>query len=114
MIADGLWLDRKQRIKRVHQPRALCECVGELVQSTTASTWWFEDRGPQCTLLVFVDGSVIELGRARGYVCPHGLRVLKHAAGFDIYDDSVRNGVFGGSALLIFELGRAFQRSIKI
>ena len=32
MIADGLWLDRKQRQKRVHQPRPRRECVGELVQ----------------------------------------------------------------------------------
>jgi len=32
MIADGLWLDRKQRRKRVHQPRHRRECVGELVQ----------------------------------------------------------------------------------
>ena len=31
MIADGLWLDRKQR-KRIHQPRPRRECVGELVQ----------------------------------------------------------------------------------
>ncbi len=28
MIADGLWLDRKQRQKRVHQPRGRRECVG--------------------------------------------------------------------------------------
>jgi len=32
MIADGLWLDRQQRLKRVHQPRHRRECVGELVQ----------------------------------------------------------------------------------
>ena len=32
MIADGLWLDRKQRQRRVHQPRPRRECVGELVQ----------------------------------------------------------------------------------
>ena len=55
MIADGLWLDRKQRPKRVHQPRSRRECVGELVQIDGCEHWWFEDRGPQCTLLVFVD-----------------------------------------------------------
>ena len=31
MIEDGLWLDHKQRQKRVHQPRPRRECVGELV-----------------------------------------------------------------------------------
>jgi len=47
----GLWLDRKQRRKRVHQPRSRRVCVGELVQVEG----WFEDRGPQCTFLVFID-----------------------------------------------------------
>ena len=55
MIADGLWLDRKQRQKRIHQPRSRRDCVGELVQVDGSEHWWFEDRGPQCTLLVFVD-----------------------------------------------------------
>src|ERR1700746_1908718 len=55
MIEDGLWLDRKQRQRRVHQPRPRRDCVGELVQVDGSEHWWFEDRGPQCTLLVFVD-----------------------------------------------------------
>ncbi len=55
MIADGLWRDRKQRQGRVHQPRPRRECVGELVQVDGSEHWWFEDRGRQCTLLVFVD-----------------------------------------------------------
>jgi hypothetical protein len=55
MIEAGLWLDRKQRRKRVHQPRSRRDCVGELVQVDGCEHWWFEDRGPQCTLLVFID-----------------------------------------------------------
>jgi len=61
MIADGLWLDRKQRRKRVHQPRPRRECVGELVQIDGCEHWWFEDRGPQCTLLVFIDDATSRL-----------------------------------------------------
>ncbi len=61
MIEDGLWLDRKQRRKRVHQPRHRRECVGELVQIDGCEHWWFEDRGPQCTLLVFVDDATSRL-----------------------------------------------------
>src|SRR5271167_3631677 len=61
MIADGLWLDRKQRQKRVHQPRPRRECLGELVQVDGSEHWWFEDRGPQCTLLVFVDDATSRL-----------------------------------------------------
>ena len=61
MIEDGLWLDRKQRRKQVHQPRHRRECVGELVQVDGSEHWWFEDRGPQCTLLVFVDDATSRL-----------------------------------------------------
>ena len=46
MIADGLWLDRKQRCKQVHQPRPRRDCVGELVQVDGSEHWRFEDRGP--------------------------------------------------------------------
>jgi winged helix-turn helix protein len=61
MIEDGLWLDRRQRRKQVHQPRRRRECVGELVQIDGCEHWWFEDRGPQCTLLVFVDDATSRL-----------------------------------------------------
>ena len=56
MIDDGIWVRRRDRIKRVvHQPRHRRDCLGELVQVDGCEHWWFEDRGPQCTLLVFVD-----------------------------------------------------------
>jgi hypothetical protein len=61
MVESGLWLDRKQRQKRVHQPRSRRDCVGELVQVDGSEHWWFEDRGPQCTLLVFVDDATSRL-----------------------------------------------------
>ena len=60
MIAAGPWRDRKQR-KSIHQPRRRRECVGELVQVDGSEHWWFEDRGPQCTLLVFVDDATSRL-----------------------------------------------------
>ena len=60
MIQAGIWADRKQR-KQVHQPRHRRECVGELVQVDGCEHWWFEDRGPQCTLLVFVDDATSRL-----------------------------------------------------
>jgi hypothetical protein len=53
MIGAGLWVRRKDRLKRIHQPRARRDCLGELVQVDGSEHWWFEDRGPQCTLLVY-------------------------------------------------------------
>jgi Winged helix-turn helix len=61
MIEDGVWLERKDRRKLIHQPRHRRECVGELVQIDGCEHWWFEDRGPQCTLLVFIDDATSQL-----------------------------------------------------
>jgi hypothetical protein len=39
IIHAGLWLERKQRRKRVHQPRSRRDCVGELVQVDGCEHW---------------------------------------------------------------------------
>lgn len=54
MSEDGLWLSRKQR-RQFHQPRIRREHFGELVQIDGSEHRWFEDRGPRCTLIVFID-----------------------------------------------------------
>jgi hypothetical protein len=61
MIADGVWVRRKDRAARVHQPRSRRDCLGELVQIDGSEHWWFEDRGPQCTLLVYIDDATSRL-----------------------------------------------------
>src|ERR1700740_2546299 len=61
MSGAGLWVRRKDRLKRVHQPRTRRDCLGELVQIDGSEHWWFEDRGPQCTLLVYVDDATSRL-----------------------------------------------------
>jgi transposase len=54
MREDGLWLSRKQR-RQLHQPRLRRDHFGELVQIDGSEHHWFEDRGPRCTLIVFID-----------------------------------------------------------
>src|SRR5688500_2528730 len=61
MIQDGLWLTRPERKKRVHQPRQRRDCSGELIQIDGCEHPWFEERGPRCTLLVFVDDATSKL-----------------------------------------------------
>jgi transposase len=46
MMAAGLWKDRKQRYKPIHQPRNRRECLGELIQIDGSDHCWFENRGP--------------------------------------------------------------------
>lgn len=61
MIEAGLWKDRAVRRPRPYQPRYRRDCRGELIQVDGSKHWWFEDRGPQCTLLVFIDDATSEL-----------------------------------------------------
>ena len=56
----GIWLSRKQR-RTFHQPRLRRECFGELIQIDGSDHHWFEDRGPACTLLVFIDDATSTL-----------------------------------------------------
>ena len=56
----GIWLSRKQR-RTFHQPRLRRECYGELIQIDGSDHRWFEDRGPACTLLVFIDDATSTL-----------------------------------------------------
>lgn len=49
----GIWSSRKQR-RTFHQPRLRRECLGELIRIDGSDHRWFEDRGPACTLLVFI------------------------------------------------------------
>src|SRR5215475_14170690 len=100
MIEAGLWRDRKQRRKRVHQPRSRRDCVGELVQVDGCEHWWFEDRGPQCTLLVFIDdatGRLMHLQFVESestFAYFHAARAYLEAWGKPVAFYSDKHGVF--------------------
>jgi transposase len=64
MSAAGLWQSRRQR-RTFHQPRLRREAYGELVQIDGSEHRWFEDRGPPCSLLVFVDDATGKLMQLR-------------------------------------------------
>jgi hypothetical protein len=87
MVAEGIWLRRRDRRARVHQPRNRRDCLGELIQIDGCEPWWFEGRGPKCALLVFIDdatGRLMQLRfvpsesafayflATRGYIEQHG------------------------------------------
>ena len=62
MIEEGIWKPRKVKRPPVHQMRERRACFGELVQIDGSPHAWFEDRGPKCTLLVFIDDATGQLG----------------------------------------------------
>src|SRR5882757_4749854 len=61
MTEAGLWMPRKQRPPKIHQPRARRACLGELIQIDGSDHRWFEQRAPACTLLVFIDDATSRL-----------------------------------------------------
>ena len=65
MIDAELWVTRRSRVGRVHQPRHRRSCVGELIQIDGCDHEWFEDRAPRCTLLVYVDDATSQLMEIR-------------------------------------------------
>lgn len=65
MIAEGLWQPKRRRRGAIHQSRPRRPCRGELVQIDGSPHAWFEDRGPRCCLIVFIDDATSELGALR-------------------------------------------------
>ena len=61
MKEEGLWIDRKGRKPRIFSPRPPRERRGELIQVDGSYHRWFEKRGDECCLLVFIDDATSEL-----------------------------------------------------
>lgn len=61
MSEVGFWVPRRQRPAKIYQPRNRRYCVGELIQIDGSDHHWFEDRGPACTLLVYIDDATSRL-----------------------------------------------------
>jgi hypothetical protein len=57
----GIWLPRAARRKAIQQPRARRQCFGELIQIDGSEHHWFEDRGPYCSVLTYVDDATSRL-----------------------------------------------------
>lgn len=61
MIADGLWVPKQKKTKRVFQLRLRRERFGELIQIDGSPHDWFEGRRDNCTLIVFIDDATSKL-----------------------------------------------------
>lgn len=55
MIAGGVWKPKRKRKVNVYQLRPRRQAEGELIQIDGSPHAWFEDRGPYCNLLAFID-----------------------------------------------------------
>ena len=110
MTDAGLWVPRRQRERRIHQPRQRRECFGELIQLDGSEHRWFEDRAPPCTLLVYIDdatGALMALWfcngestfnyfkATRGYLERHGKPVALYSDKASVFRVNASNPVSG-------------------
>ena len=56
-----IWRAKVRRGANAHPMRERCSRRGELLQMNGSPHAWFEDRGPKCTLTVFIDDATSEL-----------------------------------------------------
>ncbi|HHJ4617013.1 ISNCY family transposase [Citrobacter sp. RHBSTW-00881] len=61
MVEEGLWRERRRKIARIYQRRQRRPCYGELIQIDGSPHDWFEELGPRCTLIVFIDDATSAL-----------------------------------------------------
>jgi transposase len=62
MIAEELWKPKRTKDPTQHPMRQRRACFGELAQIDGSEHAWFEERGPKCTLLVYIDDATGRLG----------------------------------------------------
>lgn len=100
MMKEGLWQGKKKRSATVHQMRTRRACLGELIQIDGSPHAWFEDRGPVCCLLVFVDdatGKIMmlhfeEVESTQGYFDATHNYIMRHGLPHAFYSD--RHSIF--------------------
>lgn len=122
MISEGLWKPRNRKRPQIHQMRPRRACVGELVQIDGSPHNWFEDRGPRCNALVYVDdasGQLMELFFApeettisyftatRNYLSRYGLPKAFYSDKNSIFRVNIK-GALSGTGMTQF--GRAMHQ----
>src|SRR5439155_23291643 len=86
---------RGQRLRRSQPPRPRRACLGELVQIDGSEHAWFEERGPVCTLLVYVDDATgrlmevrfVEVESAFDYFASTSAYLQRHGKPVAFYSD---------------------------
>lgn len=121
MIEDGLWIDRRRRLPSVRQPGNWRERTGELIQIDGSKHFWFENRGPQCTLIAYIDDATSRILHAafvpsestldylretRAYVAEHGRPIAFYSDKHAIFRVNKRDAA-GGDGMTQF--GRALH-----
>jgi hypothetical protein len=65
MMEEDLWEAKKQKERKIYQRRIRRGRFGELLQGDGSRHAWFEERGDECTLVIFVDDATSQLTAGR-------------------------------------------------
>jgi hypothetical protein len=65
MLKDGLWIPKKKKKSKVYQRRQRRGRFGDLIQGDGSRHAWFEKRGPECTMVIYVDDATSKITAAR-------------------------------------------------
>ncbi len=121
MISHDIWEAKKIKRNRIFQMRTRRPREGEMVQVDGSEHAWFEERGPKCTLLVFIDdatGALKELRFAksesifsyfdatRNYIENHGRPLAFYSDKHGVFRVN-KNGALSGTGITQF--GRAMK-----
>lgn len=100
MITAKLWRPQRGTQARLHAVRERRPRFGELIQIDGSSHAWFEQRGPHCCLLVFIDDATSRLTNLRflpqectlGYMQVLYGHIQQYGMPMELYSD--RHGIF--------------------
>lgn len=100
MTDRGIWRAKVRRGANAHPMRERRSKRGELIQIDGSPHAWFEDRGPKCTLIVFIDDATSELmglqfwpqETTESYMSTLMQYLQDHGRPVSIYSD--RHGIF--------------------
>jgi transposase len=100
MITAKLWRPQRGSKARLHALRERRARFGELIQIDGSAHAWFEERGPRCCLLVFIDDATSRLTQLRfvpqectlGYMQALYGHIRQHGLPMTLYSD--RHSIF--------------------
>ena len=95
MIEKELWKSKIRKERKVYQRRVRRSRFGELLQGDGSRHAWFEDRGEECTIVIFVDDATSRLTAARFVLAETTIayqeileeQLLKHGRPLSLYVD---------------------------
>jgi hypothetical protein len=119
MIEASLWKARKRKARKVYQRRKRRSRFGEMLQGDGSRHAWFENRGEECTLVLFIDdatgqftaGKFVKAETTEAYQDILEEHLRKYGRPLALYVD--RHSIFVTSRETVNEVATHFGRVLE-